>query len=264
MKFLIEQDVVFDSERMTLSRGNASTSLTVNETVLLSLLIDGIASKQAIMSRIWEQKGIVVTDASYHQLVRALRVKLGEQEVDAALIKTLPRRGLQFVGAVTPLGEPEPAAATVAEPPDAGSSDDNPSDRERSVAVSCDETSAAESHDMPVQQTALQFPGHRRRGVRIAAGSVLVAWAAVLAGLTFWPRDTVFAFHYRQTVNGIHYYSTGQMQQSALLKTIGVTPPPGSHVYQIERGKSNWLAVCPQSIYQSPELCNTYFVEQTP
>ncbi|HGL4258942.1 TPA: hypothetical protein ACKE3D_002633 [Burkholderia dolosa] len=46
MKFLIEQDVVFDSERMTLSRGNASTSLTVNETVLLSLLIDGIASRQ--------------------------------------------------------------------------------------------------------------------------------------------------------------------------------------------------------------------------
>ena len=103
---------------MTFSQGNAVTGLAANEAELLLILMQGIASKQAVIEQIWESKGMFVTEGSYHQLVRSLRLKLEEQGVAGSLIKTLPRLGLKFVGAVERIADQPTVAGDRA--PDVG------------------------------------------------------------------------------------------------------------------------------------------------
>lgn len=119
-KYQIDGSVVFDSQAMTLSRGDIVTTLTANETELLCILMQGTASKQAVIEQIWESKGLFVTEGSYHQLVRALRVKLDEQGIPPTQVKTLPRLGLRFLGFAELLDASPPspdAHAASASPP---------------------------------------------------------------------------------------------------------------------------------------------------
>lgn len=119
-KYLIEGQVVFDNHLMTLSRGKDVTTLVVNEAELLGMLMEGSATKLAVIDQVWESKGMYVTEGSYHQLVRSLRVKLEEQGIAGSMIRTLPRLGLKFLGEMEPLAD-APAVAAPAAPaaPDA-------------------------------------------------------------------------------------------------------------------------------------------------
>src|ERR1700676_2679998 len=103
---------------MTFSQGHAVTGLAANEAELLLILMQGVATKQAVIEQIWESKGMFVTEGSYHQLVRSLRLKLEEQGVAGSLIKTLPRLGLKFVGAVERIADQPTVAGDRA--PDVG------------------------------------------------------------------------------------------------------------------------------------------------
>ncbi|RIV55207.1 helix-turn-helix domain-containing protein, partial [Burkholderia pseudomallei] len=128
-KYQIDGSVVFDSQAMTLSRGDIVTTLTANETELLCILMQGTASKQAVIEQIWESKGLFVTEGSYHQLVRALRVKLDEQGIPPTQVKTLPRLGLRFLGFAELLDASPPspdAHAASASPPPPASSEPEP------------------------------------------------------------------------------------------------------------------------------------------
>lgn len=297
-KYLIEHRLVFDSNLMTLSNGDLVTALAANETELLTLLMQGIATKQAVIEQVWESKGMVVTEGSYHQLVRALRLKLEEQGVPGSLIKTLPRLGLKFIGTAEPVAEapasafapsplptpsPEPAAeASVS----AGGSDATDAD---SIAAEASDAStqaplpelsgeAAAPSFVPEPATMLSAaslatpeatapaneapPKKRRRLVTYAVYGALIAWAGVLAWKTFFDGTRKFEFPFAQTVDGVHYFSNGRMEQKALLQSIHVTPAAGSYIYQIALGNNDWLAVCPKSIYEAPEQCETYFVEK--
>ena len=297
-KYLIEHRLVFDSNLMTLSNGDLVTALAANETELLTLLMQGIATKQAVIEQVWESKGMVVTEGSYHQLVRALRLKLEEQGVPGSLIKTLPRLGLKFIGTVEPVAEapasvvapsplpsPEPAAeagvsAGVSNETDVDSIAAEASDaltqaplREASgeavvpslapepaakLSASAGSLAAPEA-TAPANEAP---PKKRRRLVTYAVYGVLIAWAGVLAWKTFFDGTRKFEFPFAQTVDGVHYFSNGKMEQKELLQSIHVTPAAGSYIYQIGLGNNDWLAVCPKSIYEAPEQCETYFVEK--
>lgn len=293
-KYLIEHRLVFDSNLMTLSNGDLVTALAANETELLTLLMQGIATKQAVIEQVWESKGMVVTEGSYHQLVRALRLKLEEQGVPGSLIKTLPRLGLKFIGTVEPVAEapasvvapsplPSPEAAaeagvsneTDAAPIAAEASDASTQAPLReasgeaavpSLAPEPAATLSASAGSLAAPEaTALANeapPKKRRRLVTYAVYGVLIAWAGVLAWKTFFDGTRKFEFPFAQTVDGVHYFSNGKMEQKELLQSIHVTPAAGSYIYQIALGNNDWLAVCPKSIYEAPEQCETYFVEK--
>ncbi|MGV2290543.1 winged helix-turn-helix domain-containing protein [Trinickia sp. YCB016] len=297
-KYLIEHRLVFDSNLMTLSNGDLVTALAANETELLTLLMQGIATKQAVIEQVWESKGMVVTEGSYHQLVRALRLKLEEQGVSGSLIKTLPRLGLKFIGTVEPVAE-APASVVAPSPlpslepaAEAGVSAgvSNETDADRIAAEASDAPTQAPLRDAsgeaavpplaPEPAATLSAsegslaapeattpaivapPTKRRRLVTYAVYGVLIAWAGVLAWKTFFDGTRKFEFPFAQTVDGVHYFSNGRMEQKELLQSIHVTPVAGSYIYQIGLGNNDWLAVCPKSIYEAPEQCETYFVEK--
>lgn len=303
-KYQIDGSVVFDSQAMTLSRGDIVTTLTANETELLCILMQGTASKQVVIEQIWESKGLFVTEGSYHQLVRALRVKLDEQGIPPTQVKTLPRLGLRFLGFAELLdasppspdahaasasppppasSEPEPAAApagaqaalaeaiapSVPIAPRASSAPDTANTVTAPIAAAAPPPSAAPSAPPPGAASAplpatraAHARSPRRRAAYLAIYVTLAAWASVLTWQTFRHRDNTFRFRFTRTVDGIHYFSDGRMNQPNLLKAIDVKPLKGSFVYEIELGSNDWLAVCPESIYETPELCQAYFFEK--
>ncbi|WP_323118004.1 winged helix-turn-helix domain-containing protein [Burkholderia alba] len=269
-KYQIDGSVVFDSQAMTLSRGGITTTLTANEAELLSILMLGTASKQAVIEQIWESKGLFVTEGSYHQLVRALRVKLDEQGLPRTDVKTLPRLGLRFVGLVEPL-DPAPVAAVVPETPEPAPVIALPGAQAAlapgvAMAPAPLDAPALLAAGVTVDARAAGRPSNarspRRRAAYFAIYVTLAAWAGVLTWQTFRHRDNTFRFRFQQTIDGIHYFSDGRMDQPNLLKAIDISPLKGSFVYKIGLGSNDWLAVCPKSIYETPELCQSYFIEK--
>lgn len=274
---------------MTLSQGNVVTALAANEAELLSVLMEGIAAKQAVIEQIWESKGMFVTEGSYHQLVRSLRLKLEEQGVAGSLIKTLPRLGLKFVGAVEriadqpavagdrapDLGEPAPADLGEPTPADLGApapAEASDAEREPPELVMPGGTAVLPSAPGPRSAPPLAMPSdlvppvvaqtEKRPVAYYAAYALLAIWAGALAWKIFFHPDNRFEFRFERTIDGVHYFSNGRMEQKALLGALKVTPPQGAYVYQIALGTNDWLAVCTQPIYKAPELCETYFIEK--
>lgn len=100
VKYLINGNIVFDVGMMSIGRGDNITRLTPKETQLLLILMEGVVRKEEVVEKIWGSKGLIVSDGSYHQLIRTLRVKLVEQGLGKNSIKTIPRIGLEFVGTI--------------------------------------------------------------------------------------------------------------------------------------------------------------------
>jgi DNA-binding winged helix-turn-helix (wHTH) protein len=274
---------------MTFSQGNAVTGLAANEAELLLILMRGIATKQAVIEQIWESKGMFVTEGSYHQLVRSLRLKLEEQGVAGSLIKTLPRLGLKFVGAVEriadqpaaagdpapDLGEAAPADLGAPTPADLGApapAEASDAEREPPELVMPGGTAVLPSAPGPRSAPPLAMPSDlvppvvaqtgKRPVAYYAIYALLAIWAGALAWKIFFHPDNRFEFRFERTIDGVHYFSNGRMEQKALLGALKVTPPQGAYVYQIALGTNDWLAVCTQPIYKAPELCETYFIEK--
>ncbi|MBN3836261.1 helix-turn-helix domain-containing protein [Burkholderia sp. Ac-20344] len=298
-KYLIEQRHIFDTHTMSIACDGAVTPLAANESELLGMLMNGGVTKQTVIEQIWERKGVYVTEGSYHQLVRALRVKLEAQGVDPSVVKTLPRLGLKFIGSILIVADgdngssipvsdevnvesiadsPTFVAPTLSKPavPECAPSsellrlntndvpaakDDSPPDHSLRMPASNlepDEAHALVRH-APVQRSKISA----RTGIRCALCLAIGVWTCVLAWKTLLLPDTRFHFQFHSTVAGIHYFSNGKMTQRSLLATVGVIPKPGNYVYQIGLGANNWIAVCPASIFKTPELCDSYLIEQS-
>ncbi|KVM80858.1 hypothetical protein WJ60_27065 [Burkholderia ubonensis] len=71
--------------------------LSRNEFRLLQLLMDGPQTKETLIERIWTDRNVIVTDASYYQLVTQLRNSFDELGLPKRLIRTIPRYGLELV-----------------------------------------------------------------------------------------------------------------------------------------------------------------------
>jgi DNA-binding winged helix-turn-helix (wHTH) protein len=93
----LEKDIFFNIRIGQLESATAVVALNFRESILLRLLLDDRVRKQAVIDAAWGDNGVVVTDASYHQLVRSLRKKFEEIGLPAQSIKTLPRFGLEYL-----------------------------------------------------------------------------------------------------------------------------------------------------------------------
>lgn len=71
--------------------------LSRNEARLLGLLLEGPQTKEALIHRVWGELGVVVTDASYYQLVTQVRNSFEELSLSRKILRTIPRYGLELV-----------------------------------------------------------------------------------------------------------------------------------------------------------------------
>ncbi|KVT54036.1 hypothetical protein WK55_22140 [Burkholderia ubonensis] len=92
-------DIAYDIQtRVLVNLADQSLKyLSRNESLLLQLLLEGPQTKEALIEHIWGARGIVVTDASYYQLVTRLRRSFEAIGLSRDRIRTIPRYGLGLV-----------------------------------------------------------------------------------------------------------------------------------------------------------------------
>ena len=100
MRYLFE-DYTFDTERRELHRGVDAVSITPQVFDLLEYLIrnrERVVSRDDLINAVWN--GRIVSDAALTTRLNAARNAIGDTGEKQHLIKTLPRKGFRFVGAV--------------------------------------------------------------------------------------------------------------------------------------------------------------------
>jgi len=113
-------DCEIDLERRELRRAGMAVHVEPQVFDLLAYLAqngDRVVSKDEIFASIWE--GRIVSDSTLTSRINAARTAVGDSGKEQKLIRTVPRKGLRFVGDVrTQPDGPEPAD-TLNSPPDA-------------------------------------------------------------------------------------------------------------------------------------------------
>jgi TolB-like protein/DNA-binding winged helix-turn-helix (wHTH) protein len=100
MRYFFE-DCVLDTDRRELRRGPNVVPTTPQVLDLLEYLIrsrDRVVSKDDLVNAIWN--GRIVSDAALTTRLNAVRRAIGDSGEQQRLIKTFPRKGFRFVGAV--------------------------------------------------------------------------------------------------------------------------------------------------------------------
>jgi TolB-like protein len=101
-----------DTERRELRRGGQIVPVAPQVFDLLDCFLrnrDRVLSKENLIDAVW--KGRIVSDAALTTRLNFVRKAIGDSGDDQRLIKTLPRKGFRFVGAVQEIDEPSAAAA---------------------------------------------------------------------------------------------------------------------------------------------------------
>jgi DNA-binding winged helix-turn-helix (wHTH) protein len=117
-------DFSFDPARRELRRGPDVIAIAPRVFDLLNYLIgnrERVVSKDDLIGALWD--GRVVSDSALNTRLNAARNAIGDSGEEQRLIKTFPRKGFRFIGAVHETAEPtgasvasNPAAPALAAP----------------------------------------------------------------------------------------------------------------------------------------------------
>jgi adenylate cyclase len=109
------EDFALDTDRRELRRGGAMISIEPKAFDLLAYVIENrarVVSKDDLIARVWD--GRIVSDSAMTTRLNAARSAIADSGEEQRLIKTLPRKGIRFVGVVREPGEV--LQSTAAEP----------------------------------------------------------------------------------------------------------------------------------------------------
>ena len=112
MLYLFE-DFVLDPDRRELRRGDAVIAVQPRVFDLLEYLIanrDRVVSKDDILEAVWG--GRIVSESALTTRINAVRTAVGDDGDQQRLIRTIPRKGIRFVGVVQERAKPADEAAT--------------------------------------------------------------------------------------------------------------------------------------------------------
>jgi TolB-like protein/Tfp pilus assembly protein PilF len=104
-----------DTNRRELRRGDALVAVEPQVFDLIEFLIrarDRVVSRDDVLAAVWH--GRIVSEATLGSRVNAARTALGDNGEEQRLIRTLPRKGLRFVGEVREDSAPGQAASVSA------------------------------------------------------------------------------------------------------------------------------------------------------
>lgn len=95
-------EFVLDTDRRELRRGANTVAVEPQVFDVLSFLIlcrDKVVSRDELLAEVWH--GRIVSEATLSSRINAARTAIGDDGEQQRLIRTLPRRGVRFVGEVT-------------------------------------------------------------------------------------------------------------------------------------------------------------------
>src|SRR5260370_36633033 len=125
------QDFVLDTDQRELRRGPTVVPIAPLAFDLLEFLIrnrERVLTKDDLIASIWN--GRIVSESALGTCINAARSAINDTGEEQRLIRTLPRKGMRFVGAVREMQKPEALVAAdpaIAPPKSALSLPDRPS-----------------------------------------------------------------------------------------------------------------------------------------
>lgn len=233
----LSSDVSFSPEQSCLSsKAYGDIHLTPNELKLLKLVISGTCKKETIQEEIWLNKGTIVSESSYHQLIKMLRRKLEKAGLPGDMIKTRPRYGVVFIS-------PEKTLHS-----DTHDRLVNPSDEDGHRFG--DSESIAEDREISNLNTNTKKKFNSRMyltsfPVKIIAmiGVVFIASPPIL---TFYLMHNQPAFNEQLIINDVtyHYYSNGSLNRDIIMKKKIALQENINNVYVAINGPRVFIAEC--------------------
>src|SRR5689334_13986312 len=133
---------VLDTGRRELRRGHTVVSVQPQVFDLLEYLIRNrghVISREKLLDAIWG--GRIVSESTLATRINAARSAIGDDGVSQRLIRTLPRKGIRFVGEVLEEEEEQPRARRAAASPSGATAAVAPrveAERRHLTVVSCD------------------------------------------------------------------------------------------------------------------------------
>ena len=116
MLYLFE-DYALDNERRELRRGQAPVAIEPKVFDLLAFVIENrqrVVSRDDLIAQVWD--GRIVSESALARCISEARSAIGDDGEAQRLIKTLPRKGLRFVGVVREVRQPSGVAEADAKP----------------------------------------------------------------------------------------------------------------------------------------------------
>jgi adenylate cyclase len=116
LRYLFE-DFALDTERRELRRGQAPVAIEPKVFDLLAFAIENrrrVVSRDDLIAHVWD--GRIVSESALTRCIYGARSAIGDDGEAQRLIKTLPRKGLRFVGPVREEQQPAEVAETGARP----------------------------------------------------------------------------------------------------------------------------------------------------
>ena len=117
MHFLFANHTL-DTDRRELRRGSESIAVEPQVFDLLVYLVrnrDRVASKDDLVAAVWG--GRIVSDSTLTSRISAARKAIGDSGEDQMLIRTIPRKGLRFIGTVHTQPDIAEALPAIGPPP---------------------------------------------------------------------------------------------------------------------------------------------------
>ncbi|MDG3088718.1 transcriptional regulator [Vibrio hannami] len=115
-KYILAQRFVFDPNNNSLTdqtKNNEITRLGSNESRILLMLAERpnqVISRDQLHEFVWREQGFQVDDSSLTQAISTLRKMLGDSTKSPAFVKTVPKRGYQFIASVSVAETAKPEA----------------------------------------------------------------------------------------------------------------------------------------------------------
>jgi TolB-like protein len=106
-------DFALDTDRRELHRGPDPVTMAPQVFDLLEYLIENrnrVVSKEDLIAAVWN--GRIVSDSALSTRINAVRCAIDDTGEDQRLVRTLPRKGVRFVGVVHEAQRPETAIVT--------------------------------------------------------------------------------------------------------------------------------------------------------
>ncbi len=240
-KIPLQQGVYYNSTFSCIESSAGDTHLTPNEKKILEIILDKRGRKETIINEIWHQQGIVVSESSYHQLVKMLRRKFIAAGLNSSCLKTIPRYGIVYVN------EPVLSTEPMIEAPQYNSLTEK-------IKELLPQATGKDVHSVQARFKPLcQFSGTAATLYLPVLMTVVISLSIAMMANSF---SSVYFRQVKQLDQVSYYAAPTALVSEALWQRIQQRILPLTReVYVATNGPKMWVAYCEKSIYKDNAPC---------